>query len=66
MIDPRKAVELIEALPESPSTAINGFAPTKNDILIEAARLLSLHGDDRWRHVYEHYLLLWTPDQELR
>ena len=66
LIDPRKAVELIEALPESPSTAINGFAPTKNDIVIEAARLLSLHGADRWRHVYEHYLLLWTPDQELR
>jgi hypothetical protein len=66
LIDPHKAVELIEAFPESPSTAINGFAPTKNDIVIEAARLLSLQGDDRWRHVYERYLLLWTPDQELR
>ncbi len=66
LIDPRRAVELIEALPESPSTAINGFAPTKNDILIEAARLLSLHDSNRWRHVYERYLLLWTPDQELR
>jgi hypothetical protein len=67
LTDPRKAVELIEALPESPSTAINGFAPTKNDIVIEAARMLSLHGADRWRHVYERYVHLWTPDQtELR
>ncbi len=64
LIDPRRAVERIEALPDSPSTTLNGFAPGKNDTVMNAARLLSLHGDDRWRHVYEHYLLLWTPDQQ--
>lgn len=64
LINPRRAVEMIEALPDSPSTVLNGFAPGKNDLVIDAAKLLSLHGEDRWRHVYEHDLLLWTPDQE--
>ena len=64
LIDPRRAVERIEALPDSSSTALNGFAPGKNDLVVNAARLLSLHGEDRLRHIYKDYLLLWTPDQE--
>jgi 5-hydroxyisourate hydrolase-like protein (transthyretin family) len=66
LIEPRAAVERIEALPDSFKTSLNGFAPGKNEIVMDAARLLSLHGEERWRHVYQEYLLLWTPDQEVR
>ena len=64
LVDPRRAVERIEALPDSSTATLNGFAPGKNDTVMNAAKLLSLHGEDRWRHIYDHYLLLWTPDQE--
>jgi Carboxypeptidase regulatory-like domain len=66
LINPLKAVELIESLPESPTLGLRGFIPGKVDIIVDAAKLLSLHGDDRWRHVYEGYLHLWTPDQDVR
>jgi hypothetical protein len=65
VIDPHKAIDQIESLPDRPNT-LYGSAITRNEILIDAAKLLSLHRDDRWRHVYERYLLLWTPDQEVR
>ncbi len=66
LVDPLRAVEMIESLPESPGPGLNGFTPGENDIRIDCARLLSLRGDDRWRQVYQQFLLVWTPDQELR
>ena len=64
LIDPLRAVKLIEGLPETPTSGLSRPRSGQNDILLEAAKLLSLHGDDRWRHVYERYLHLWTPDQQ--
>ena len=64
LIDPLKAVKLIEGSPETPPPGFRGLASGQDDILLEAAKLLSLHGDDRWRHVYERYLYLRTPDQQ--
>jgi protocatechuate 3,4-dioxygenase beta subunit len=62
LIDPRRAVEQVEALPDDPEPGTDPYA-TKNQARIQAARLLALHGAERWRHVYEHFLSLWTPDQ---
>lgn len=66
LIDPFRAAGLIEGLPESPTLGLGGGVGTKHYIIVDAAKLLSLHGDNRWRHVYERFLLLWTPDQEVR
>jgi hypothetical protein len=66
LIDPLKAAELIERLPEPPSLSVRGTRIGKYEILIDAAKLLSLHGEDRWRHVYDQHLHLWTPDQDVR
>jgi hypothetical protein len=65
LIEPLKAADLIESLPDSPTLGLRGSVPGKNDIIVEAAKLLSLHGDDRWRYVYKRFLHLWTPDQEV-
>jgi len=65
LIEPLKAADLIESLPDSPTLGLRGSFPGKNDIIVEAAKLLSLNGDDRWRHVYDRFLHLWTPDQRV-
>jgi hypothetical protein len=62
LIDPHRAVEQVEALPDDPAPGTNPRA-TKNQARIYVARLLALHDADRWRHVYEYFLYLWTPDQ---
>ena len=62
LIDPRRAVEQVEALPDDPAPGTDPNA-TKNQARIYVAKLLALHGADRWRLVYEYFLYLWTPDQ---
>ena len=64
LIDPLRVAKLIEGLPHTPSPGFRGLASGQDDILLEAAKLLSLHGDDRWRHVYKQFLYLWTPGQQ--
>ncbi len=61
LVDPRRAVERVEALPDDPG---NGTDPdsTKNQARIHIANLLAHHGADRWRYVYESFVYLWTPD----
>ena len=62
LIDPRRAVELVEALPDDPpSDDITTGPSTRRGPRV--AKLLALHGDDRWRLVYQQLLYLWTPDQ---
>ena len=62
LIDPRRAGELVEVLADDPGS---GTEPTttKNQARTEIAKLLSFHGAERWRYVYESFLYLWTPDQ---
>jgi hypothetical protein len=62
LIDPRRAVERVEALPEDPAPGTDPYA-TKNQARIYVARLMALQDADRWRLVYEQFLYLWTPDQ---
>ena len=62
LIDPRRAVELLEALPDDPGHGTDPNA-TKNMARIQVAKLLALHGAERWQYVYEYFLYLWTPDQ---
>jgi hypothetical protein len=62
VIDPRRAVALVDALPDDPGTGTDPTA-TKNMARMHVARLLALHGADRWQYVYENFLYLWTPDQ---
>ncbi len=60
LIDPRRAVRLVEALPDDPGAGTDSTT-TKNQARIEIAKLLALHGADRWQYVYQNFLYLWTP-----
>ncbi len=62
LIDPRRAVEQVEALPDDPAPGTDPNA-TKNQARTYVAKLLALPDADRWRLVYEEFLYLWTPDQ---
>ncbi|MFI5459602.1 MAG: hypothetical protein ACHRXM_29610 [Isosphaerales bacterium] len=62
LIDPQQAVERVEALPDDPGAGTDPNT-TKNRARMEVAKMLALHGADRWRHLYENLLNLWTPDQ---
>ncbi len=62
MIDPRRAVAMVEALPDDPPSDDISDG-TKYQALTSLAKLLALQGDDRWRLVYQQLLYLWTPDQ---
>jgi protocatechuate 3,4-dioxygenase beta subunit len=62
LVDPRRAVEQVEALPDDPAPGTDPDA-TKNTARIRVAKLLALHGAERWQYVYEYFLSLWTPDQ---
>jgi len=64
LIDPLEAARRIESLPDSPTLGPRSLVSGKNYTVLGAAKLLSLHGDDRWRYVYERFLHLWTPGQE--
>ena len=61
LIDPRRAVERLQAFPDDPGTGTDSTT-TKNQATIQIATLLASHGKDRWQHVYENFLYLWTPD----
>ena len=62
LVDPRRAVEQVEALPDDPAPGTDHDA-TKNRTRISVAKVLALHGADRWRSIYQYFLFLWTPDQ---
>ncbi len=62
LIDPQQAIERIEALPPDPGAGTNPNT-TQNRARLGVATILALHGADRWRHLYENFLNLWTPDQ---
>ncbi len=62
LIDPRRAVELAESLPDDPAPGLDENTP-KNLARIQLAVLLAAHGKARWQQVYDSYLNLWTPGQ---
>ncbi len=62
LIDPQQAVDRVEALPPDPGAGTDPNT-TQNRARLEVAKILALHGADRWRHLYENFLNLWTPDQ---
>ncbi len=62
MIDPRRAVEMVQALPDDPAPGTSPDA-SKNRARTYVAKMLALHGDDRWQFVYQEILNLWIPDQ---
>jgi protocatechuate 3,4-dioxygenase beta subunit len=62
LIDPKNAVELVQAIPDDPGTGTGPQDP-KNQATIQIAKLLASHGADRWEHVLENFLYLWTPAQ---
>jgi hypothetical protein len=61
LIDPGKAVELLERLPE-PTDA--GIQQMKNHARVKFARMLCRTGDRRWDHLQWHHSHLWVPDVE--
>jgi protocatechuate 3,4-dioxygenase beta subunit len=62
LIDPARAVALVEQMPENPASATDPNS-TRNMALTNVARLLTLHGEDRWTYVFEHLMYLWSPEQ---
>ncbi len=62
VIDPKRAVEQVEALPEDPAPGTDPMA-NKYQARIYVAKVLAFHGADRWRYIYQYFLGLWTPDQ---
>ncbi len=62
LIDPRRAVEQVEALPDDPAPGTDPEA-AKNQARIYVAKMLALHGTDRWQFFYQYFLNLWIPDQ---
>jgi protocatechuate 3,4-dioxygenase beta subunit len=62
VIDPKRAVERVEALPDDPAPGTDPEA-AKNASRIAVAKILAAHGAERWRFVYENFLYLWTPDR---
>jgi protocatechuate 3,4-dioxygenase beta subunit len=62
LIDPRHAVEMVQALPDDPAPGSSPDA-SKNRARIYVARMLALHGTDRWECFYRDFLNLWIPDQ---
>ncbi len=59
---PDRAVAMVEALPEDAGPTIDPDA-TKARSRRLVAKVLALHGDDRWREVIGQVLYFWTPDQ---
>jgi protocatechuate 3,4-dioxygenase beta subunit len=65
LLDPKRAVEQVEALPDDPAPGTDPDA-TKNRSRISVAKMLALHGADRWRYLYQDFFYLWAPDEPRR
>ena len=63
LIDPQQAVERVLALPDDTGAGTDPMT-TKNWARMEVAKVLAVHGADRWRLVCARLLSLWTPDQD--
>ncbi|MHB1557921.1 MAG: carboxypeptidase regulatory-like domain-containing protein [Isosphaeraceae bacterium] len=62
LVDPRRAVRLVEALPEDPEPGTDPYA-LKSRTRRSVAKVLALHGDDRWRDLFLNQIGLWTPEE---
>jgi len=60
-IDPKRAVELVEAMPDDPDLNIRG---EKNAARLAVANVLGRAGEARFRKFQGSYLHLWVPDTE--
>jgi hypothetical protein len=60
-IDPRRAVELIERIPEP---AANDYQEFKNRARVEIAQALARKGEVFWKYIRSHVSYLWIPDVE--
>lgn len=61
VVDPRRGVELVEALPDDPDLKAGG---SKNAARLAVAQVLARRGEGRWRYLLYHHLHLWVPDVE--
>lgn len=60
-IDPRWAVDLVEALPDPPDVEVQR---PKNRARLAVVQMLTRRGEARWKHLQWNYMHLWVPDQE--
>jgi hypothetical protein len=58
LVDPHRAVTLVESLPEDPG--LDDMHP-KNSARKRTAEILATHGDARWRTARQWGASLWTP-----
>ena len=59
LIDPARAVSMVEAMPEDPS--LDGTLP-KNLARLYTAEMLGKHGDARWQNARQWGVSLWKPE----
>ncbi len=62
LIDPRRAVAMVEALPDDPAPGTDPYG-ARNWAIRSVAKVMALHEVDRWRDVFLSSAGLWTPDQ---
>ncbi len=61
MIDPRRAVAMVEALPDV-AAADDEDGSLKDQARQRVAKLLALHGIERWKMINRQSFGLWIPD----
>ncbi len=63
-IDPRRAVTLLETVPDDPDAGLNPFRNPKNEARLQLAGALAARPEDRWDRAVEKLLHLWTVGRE--
>ncbi len=61
LIDPRRAAAMVEALPDGPA-ADDEDGSLKDQARQLVAKLLALHGIERWKMINQQSFGLWIPD----
>jgi hypothetical protein len=63
-VDPRRAVTLLDTVPDDPDAGLNPFRNPKNEARLSLAGALAARPEDRWDRAVEKLLHLWTVGRE--
>ena len=63
-IDPRRAIALVDAMPDDPDAGLNPFKDPKNEARLDLALVLATPAESRWDEATHRVLYLWTMGTE--
>jgi hypothetical protein len=63
-VDPRRAVTLLDAVPDDPDAGFDPFRNPKNEVRRNLAGELATPPGERWDRAVRKLLLLWTVGRE--